>query len=344
MFESTTGPTGGRSFQPGDEPPVPVRIAVSGAAGRVAYDLMFPIAAGGLFGLGRPVSLSLLDLPKRMQLLEATRLELQDCAFPLLSELRLSDDPAEAFADADWIVLLGGTGLAHNGMSRLDLIRENGPIYVEHGKAINHVAPTARILVVAEPCNTNCLIALKQATDIPEERWFALNRLDRMRATAMIAEKAGVPVARVNRVTVWGNHSEKIYVDFHNAFIDDRPAGQVITDRAWVRGVLEPTVARRERQIQKLRGATPAGTAVQAILGTIRSICTPTHLRGRFGAAVISDGSYGVPRELVFGFPLRTEDGQTWSIVDGLYLDEYAESRLAENVEELEHEAVVAGF
>jgi malate dehydrogenase len=344
MFGSTPVPAGGVSWEPGDEPPVPVRIAISGAAGRVGYELLFPIAAGGLFGPGRPVSLHLLDLPDRMQLLEATQLELQDCAFPLLSELRLSADPAEAFACADWIVMLAGAGPARDGMSRLDLVRENGPTYVEHGRAINHVAPTARILVVAEPCNTNCLIALKQAPNIPEERWFALNRLDGMRATAMIAEKAGVPVARVNRVTVWGNHSEKIYVDFHNAFIDDRPAGQVITDQAWVRGVLEPTVAKRERQIQQLRGATPAGTAVQAILGTIRSISTPTALRGRFGAAVISDGSYGVPGGLVFGFPLRTEDGRSWSIVEGLYLDEYAESRLAENVEELEREAVVAGF
>jgi malate dehydrogenase len=344
MSRSRTVPVVDPQSQPGDEPAVPVRIAISGAAGRVGYGLVFPIAAGGLFGPTQPVSLSLLDLPEKTELLEATRLELQDCAFPLLNDLRLSADPAEGFAGADWIVLLAGTRLTFDGMSRMDLVRVNGPIYVDHGQAINRVAPTARILVVAEPCNTTCLIALKHAPDIPEERWFALNRLDRMRATAMIAQKAGVPVARVNRVTVWGNHSERIYVDFHNAFIDDQPAGQIITDLAWVRGVLEPTVAHRERQIQQLRGATPAETAVQAILGTIRSISTPTPLRQRFGAAVISDGSYGVPRELVFGFPLRTEDGQSWSIVKGLYLDEYAERCLAENVEELEREAVVAGF
>ncbi|HEY1785839.1 MAG TPA: malate dehydrogenase [Pirellulales bacterium] len=344
MFGARTVPGVDSSFQCGDEPSVPIRVAVSGAAGRVGYELVFPIASGGLFGPCRPVSLSLLDLPDRMHLLEATRLELQDCAFPLLGDLRLSADPAEAFADADWIVLLAGAPLRFDGTARLDLVRQNGPIYAEHGQAINRVAATARILVVAEPCNTNCLIALKHAPDIPEERWFALNRLDRMRATAMIAQKAGVAVARVNRVTVWGNHSEKIYVDFHNSFIDDRPAGQIITDPAWARDVLEPTVAKRERQIQQLRGSTPAETAVQAILGTIRSISTPTPLRGRFGAAVISDGSYGVPRDLVCGLPLRTEDGLSWSIVEGLYLDEYAETRLAENVEELEREAVVAGF
>jgi malate dehydrogenase len=332
------------SSAPGDEPPAPVRIAISGAAGHVAYRLIFDIASGGLFGPTQPVSLNLLDRAASLDLLRATRLEVMDGAFPLLADLRISDDPNEAFAEADWIVLLASTLPKSPAVSRADLVRANGPIYVEHGRAINRVAPSARILVVADPCNTNCLIALKNAPDVPREHWFAMNRLDRMRATALIAEKAGVPVARVHCVTVWGNRSPKVYVDFHNAFIGDRPASQVITDRDWARQVLEPTISQRGSQLRQLRAGSPSATAVQAILGTIRSIASPTPFRQSFGAAVVSDGSYGVPNELVFGFPLRTDDGQIWSIVEGLYLDEYAESRLAENVEELELEAVVAGF
>jgi malate dehydrogenase len=257
----------------------PIRIAISGTAGRVAYNLVFDIAAGMLFGPHQPVAVSLLDLPETMQLLEALRLELMDCAFPLLAELKHSDDPAESFAGADWIILLANTLRRFPAMSRLDMLRSSGPIYVEHGRAINHATATARILVVAEPCNTNCLVAMTNAPDVPRERWFALNRLTRMRATAMIAEKAGVPVSQVNCVTVWGNHSEKIYVDFHNAFIGDRPAAQVITDKDWPRNVLEPAVTHRQHQIELLRGATPSATAVQAILGTIRSLTTPTPFR-----------------------------------------------------------------
>ena len=185
---------------------------------------------------------------------------------------------------------------------------------------------------------------MKNAPNVMAERRFALNRLDRMRATSLIAEKARVPLTRVNRVTVWGNRSEKIYVDFHNAFIGDRPANKVILDPEWARKVLEPTVGRREEELFHLTGALPVGTATQAILGTIRSVSTPTPPGRRFGAGVRSDGSYGVPHGLIFGFPLRTEDGKSWSITEGMYMDEYADSRLEENIEELELESVVAAI
>jgi malate dehydrogenase len=329
---------------PGDEPAAPIRIAVSGAAGHIGYNLVFRIAAGGLFGPSQSVTLSLLETPLAMKSLQGLCMELKDCAYPLLNEVHVSTDPVEAFHRADWIILLAGWPWAFDSASRIELLHRNGPLYVEHGRAINQAAPTARILVVAEPCNTNCKIAMSEAPNVPVEHWFALNRLDRMRATAMIADKARVPVAQVNRVTVWGNHSERIFVDFHNTFIGSQPAGEVITDQNWVRQVLEPTVATRSREIYALRGATPAATAAQAILGTIRSISTPTPFYRRFGAAVVSDGSYEIPKGLVYGLPLRTEDGRHWSIVSDLYIDEYARARLDENIEELQLEETAAGL
>jgi malate dehydrogenase len=319
----------------------PIRIAISGAAGNIGYALVFRIAAGGMFGAEQPVRLSLLESPRALDLLRAVELELKDCAFPLLESVAIGTDPTQAFALADWIILLAGRSQTAGISKRIELLRENAPIFVDHGRAINAAAPNARILVVSHPCNTNCTIAKSYAPNVPADHWFALNRLDRMRATALIAERARVHVAEVSRVTVWGNHSESVYVDFHNAFIGDRPAPDVINDPGWVTNVLEPTVQNRSLEIIRLRGASPAATAAQAIVGTIHSITTPTPFLRHFGAGVESDGSYGIPRGLIFGFPLRTEDGKTWSIVKNLYLDDRAQDRLAQNVAELEHEAAV---
>ncbi|HEV3163241.1 MAG TPA: malate dehydrogenase [Isosphaeraceae bacterium] len=315
-----------------------IRIAISGAGGRIGYALVFRIAAGGMFGSEQPVALSLLEMPERLRLIQATAMELKDCAFPLLSEVRLGVDAQHTFEGADWVILLAGRPLRPGGQ-RADVLRDNAPSFAAQGRAINEVAPGARILVVASPRNTHCLIAMSYAPSVPAEHWFAMTRLDRMRATALIAEKAGVPVSQVTCVTAWGNHSESVYPDFENATIDDRPAPEVITDRDWVRKVFEPSVAHRSAEILSLGGASSAGSAAQAIIGSIRSITTPTPFERWFGAAVVSDGSYGVPRGLIFGFPLRTEDGLSWSIVQGLYLDAYAQGRLAANVAELEHEA-----
>jgi malate dehydrogenase len=317
----------------------PIRVAISGAGGQIGYALVFRIAAGGLFGAEQTVSLSLLESPIHFGLIQSITMELKDCAFPLLNDVSIHIDPYEAFADADWVVLLGGRPRKAEGERRIDLIRDNGPIFVAHGRAINEASPEARVLVVANPCNTNCLVARSVATNVPAEHWFALTRLDRMRATSLLAEKAGVPVAQVTRMTIWGNHSEQVFPDFHNAWIGTRPAPEVVTDREWVRNVFEPTVAQRGLEIIRLRGASPAASAAQAILGTIRSLTTPTPFDRRFGAAVVSDGSYGVPHGLIFGFPLVSEDGHTWKIVQGLYLDSYAQDRIAQNIAELEHEA-----
>lgn len=319
----------------------PIQIALSGAAGRIGYSLVFRIAAGGIFGGEQPIALRLLESPGAgWDRLRAMEMELRDCAFPLMADLAIGTNPVEVFRGSDWVVLLGGHPL-REGMRRSDLLRENAPIFADHGRAINEAAPTARIMVVANPCNANCLLAKSFAENVPADHWFALNRVDRMRATSLLAEKAGVPVSRVTRLTVWGNHSELVYPDFRNAFIDGRPAPEVITDTAWVREQFEPTVSNRSREILHLCGASPAATAAQAILGTIRAITLPTPFERRFGASVVSDGSYGVPRGLIFGFPLYSEDGRTWKIVQGLYHDAYAQERLAQNVAEIEHEMAI---
>ncbi len=322
-----------------------IHIAIAGAAGRIGYSLIFRIAAGGMFGSDHQAVLSLQDVPDRLPLLQAEELELKTCGFPLLADVHIATDPVRAFAGADWVILVAGKHLTDWDQShRLDLVRENAPIYVEMGRAINASCPSARILVVGSPCNTNCLIAHKHAPDVPPEHWFALNRLDRMRATSLIADMVGVPVRHVNRVVAWGNNSESVYIDVQNAFIGDRPALEIINDPTWERDVLQPAVARRGQEILRLHHhRAPAGAAAQAILGTIHSITTPTPFNRRFGAAVIATRFiYGVPPGIVFGFPLRTEDGMNWSIVEGLYLSDYAQDRLAVNVAELEFEAEVA--
>jgi malate dehydrogenase len=316
----------------------PIRVAVTGAAGRISYSLLFRIASGAMFGAGQPVELSLHDVPETAPLLDATMMELHDCAFPLLRTIRCSSDAAEAFESAHWIILIASVPY-QPGMSRSELLRANGPIFQHQGEAINEAAPSARILVVANPCNTNCLVAQSVARDVPVEHWFAMTRLDQNRAKAMLAAKAGVTPDRVTRVTVWGNHSASVFPDFHNAFIADRPAPEVIRDVEWVRTVFEPGVAHRGQHLYRERGASPAASAAQAILDSIRSIINPTPIKLRFSAAVASDGSYGVPRGLFFSFPLRTEDGKTWSIIQDLYLDQHAQERLVANVVELENEA-----
>ena len=317
----------------------PIRIAISGAAGRVGYSLVFRIAAGGMFGSEQHVALSLLELPEAMNRLKTCAMELKDCSFPLLSSLRIGTDPKDMFQDADWVILLGGKPYPRDSRSPLDLLRENAPVMVDHGRAINHSAPTARVLVVTNPCNTNCLIAKSHAQDVPSEHWFAMNRLARMRATAQIAERAGVPVSQVTRVTVWGNYSATAYVDIKNAWIGDHHALEVLDDPEWIHKVLEPTVANRTRDIMTLCGDSPAGSVSQAILGTVRSITSPTPFTRWFGAGVVSDGSYGVPRGLVFGFPLITQDGRIWSIVPNHYIDSHAQHRISQNIAELELEA-----
>jgi malate dehydrogenase len=320
--------------------PEPLRIALTGAAGRISYALLPRIANGGMFGLEQPVELSLLDVPAARRRLDATVMELDDCALPLLRSVRTSTDPAEAFAGADWVLLLASAPY-REGMTRVEALRANGPIFQEHGRAIHEAAKSARVLVVANPCNTNCLIARSVARDVHPDHWFAMTRLDQNRGRAMLARKAGVAVDQVTRVTAWGNHSPSVFADFHNAYVGDRPAHEVIRDPDWVRNEFEPGVARRGQVLREIREASPALSAAQAILGTVRALASPTPLGLWFSVAVVSDGSYDVPQGLVFSVPVRTEDGQTWSVVRSHYLDDHAQARIAANVAELGHEAAV---
>ena len=316
----------------------PIRIAITGAGGQIGYALIFRIASGGLFGPNQPVSLRLLEITPALPFLKGTLMELDDCAFPLLADVVATDKAEEAFDGADWVILVGGLP-RKEGMTRADLIRANGPIFTGQGKAINDAAgPMVRVLTVANPCNTNCLIARSHAPKVPPERWFAMTRLDQNRAAAQLAIKAGVPVGQVSRMTIWGNHSDTQYPDFQNARIGGKPATEVITDRAWFTNEFVPVVAKRGSAVIKARGASSAASAANAALDSVRSAATGTSPMDWFSAGVVSDGSYGVPHGLIYSFPLRSNDGRSWSIVPGLTIDADARKRLDASAEELKAE------
>jgi malate dehydrogenase len=313
----------------------PIRVAITGAGGQIGYALLFRIASGGLFGPDQPVSLGLLEITPALPALNGTLMELEDCAFPLLADVKATDKPEEAFAGADWVVLVGGLP-RKEGMSRADLIRANGPIFTTQGKAINDTAgPNVRVLTVANPCNTNCLIARSHAPNVPGDRWFAMTRLDQNRAASQLARKAGVPVREVSRMAIWGNHSDTQYPDYKHARIGGRPATEVITDQAWFTETFIPTVAKRGAAVIKARGASSAASAANAAIDSVRSASFPTPADDWFSAGVVSDGSYGIPAGLIYSFPLRTEDGRRWSIVPGLDIDAEARHRLDVSAQEL---------
>ena len=315
--------------------PAPIRIAVTGAGGQIGYALIFRIASGGLFGPDQPVSLRLLEITPALPALGGTLMELEDCAFPLLADVKASDKAEVAFEGADWVVLVGGLP-RKDGMTRADLIRANGPIFTGQGKAINDAAgPDVRILTVANPCNTNALIARSHAPKVPADRWFAMTRLDQNRAAAQLSQKAGVPVGQVDRMAIWGNHSDTQYPDYVHARIGGKPAPSVISDPSWFTETFIPTVAKRGGAVIKARGASSAASAANAALDSLRSASTPTQGDDWFSAGVVSDGSYGIPSGLIYSFPLRTEDGESWSIVQGLDIDQASRSRLDASAAEL---------
>ena len=313
----------------------PLRVAVTGAGGQIGYALLFRIASGQAFGPDRPVALQLLEITPILPALNGTMMELEDCAFPLLADVRATDKAEEAFEGADWVILVGGLP-RKDGQSRADLIRANGPIFTGQGRAINDVAgPDVRVLTVANPCNTNCLIARSHAPRVPSERWFAMTRLDQNRAEALLAKKAGAPVGAVTCMTIWGNHSDTQYPDYKNARIDGRPATEVITDAAWFTETYIPTVARRGAAVIKARGASSAASAANAIIDSVHSIVAPTPQGDSFSAAVVSDGSYGIPAGLIYSYPLVSKGNAAWSIVPGLPIDDDARRRLDASAAEL---------
>ena len=313
----------------------PIRIAVTGAGGQIGYALIFRLASGFVFGPDRPVSLRLLEITPALPALTGTMMELDDCAFPTLAEVKATDKATEAFDGADWVIFVGGMP-RKDGMTRADLIRANGPIFTSQGQAINEAAgPDVRIMTVANPCNTNALIAKSHAPKVPADRWFAMTRLDQNRAASQLATKAGVPVGQVDRVAIWGNHSDSQYPDFKNARIGGRAATEVITDHAWFTETFVPTVAKRGAAVIKARGGSSAASAANAALDGIKSVVTPTPGDDWFSAGVVSDGSYGVPAGLIYSFPLRTEDGKSWKIVPGLPVDDDARKRIDASAAEL---------
>jgi malate dehydrogenase len=312
----------------------PIRIAVSGAGGQIGYALIFRIASGGLFGPDQPVSLHLLEITDALPALGGTIMELEDCAFPLLADVKVGDKAEQVFEGADWVILVGGMP-RKAGMSRADLIRANGPIFTGQGKAINAAAaPGVRVLVVANPCNTNCLIARSHAPNVPGDRWYAMTRLDQNRAASQLAIKAALPVGKVSNVAIWGNHSDTQYPDYRNARIAGKPATEVITDATWFDETFIPTVAKRGSAVIEARKASSAASAANAAIDSVRSASTPTPSDDWFSAGVVSDGSYGVPSGLLYSYPLRS-DGKTWTVVKGLSIDDDARRRIDASAQEL---------
>lgn len=316
----------------------PIRVAVTGAAGQIGYALLFRLASGAAFGPDQPVALQLLEITPVLPVLNGTIMELEDCAFPLLASVKATDNAHEAFEGADWVVLVGGQP-RKDGQSRADLVKVNSPIFSGQGKAINAAAgPNVRVLTVANPCNSNCLIARSHAPDVPSDRWFAMTRLDQNRASAILGKKAGVPVSAVTCMTIWGNHSDTQYPDYKNAKIDGKPATDVINDAAWFTEAFIPTVAKRGAAVIKARNASSAASAANAALNSIRSLHNITPPGDRFSAAVVSDGSYGIPAGLVYSYPLVSKGGANWSIVPGLPIDDDARRRLDASAAELASE------
>jgi malate dehydrogenase len=322
--------------------PAPIRVAVTGAAGQIGYALLFRIASGAMFGPRQPVILQLIEAPveKAMKALEGVAMELDDCAFPLLHGLVLTDDPRVGFAAANWSLLVGAKPRGP-GMERADLLKDNGRIFTAQGKIIDEVAADdARVAVVGNPANTNCMIAASQARRLPAERFTAMVRLDQNRAQTQLAKKAGVPLTAVRDVFIYGNHSPTMFPAFGQATIEGRPAAERITDRAWLEGSFLETVGKRGAAIIAARGASSAASAANALVDHVRDLMTPGLVHS---VAVRSEGRYGFDARVWAGLPVRTTTPGSYEIVDGLALDEFARSRIAlTNKELVDERAFVA--
>lgn len=322
----------------------PLHVTVTGAAGQIGYALLFRIASGQMFGEDQPLVLHLLEIEPAMKALEGVAMELDDCAFPLLSDMVLTSELKAAFEGTSWALLVGSIP-RKAGMERGDLLGVNGGIFKPQGRAIaEHAASDVRILVVGNPCNTNCLIARSNAPEVPAERWFSMMRLDENRAKAQIAAKAGVGVSEVSNLAVWGNHSSTQFPDFENALVSGRPAVKVIGGRDWLEGEFLSRVQKRGAAIIDARGASSAASAASAAIDSVRSVRQATPGQQWSSLAVVSEGQYGVPEGLQFGFPVRSDGSGGWSVVEGLEHSGFAAERLGATIEELagEREEVAA--
>ncbi|MEC7200733.1 MAG: malate dehydrogenase [Verrucomicrobiota bacterium] len=315
----------------------PIRVAVTGAAGQIGYSLLFRIASGAMFGPNQPVILHLLEIEPALPALEGVCMELDDCAFPLLKGIVATSSLDEGFKGVNWALLVGSVP-RKQGMERQDLLGINGKIFIGQGQAIQrNAAADIRTVVVGNPCNTNCLIAMNNARDIPQDRWFAMTRLDENRAKSQLAKQAGVDITEVTNLAVWGNHSATQYPDFTNARIQGRLVREVIQDASWLENTFLSTVQQRGAAIIKARGASSAASAANAVVDTVGSIINPT-LHGEWhSVCVCSDGSYGVDEGLISSFPVRSRD-QHLEVVQGLELDAFSRAKIDATVAELREE------
>lgn len=318
----------------------PLRVAITGAAGQIAYNLIFRVASGEVFGDDQPLYLHLLEIPAAMKALDGVAMELDDCAYSLLKGVTLSDKAEEAFDGVSWALLVGSKPRGP-GMERKDLLTENGKIFVGQGKALQRADSQLRVLVVGNPANTNCLIALSHARSIPAGRFHAMMRLDHNRARAQLAAKAGVGVDAVSNVTIWGNHSATQFPDFLNARIAGRSAAEAIGDRAWLEGDFIATVQKRGAAVIEARGLSSAASAANAAIDHVRSMLYSTPEGDWTSSAVLSDGSYGIPEGIVSSFPIRIYDNGAWEIVQDLEINEFSRQRIEVSVKELQEERAV---
>jgi len=322
--------------------PRKVKVAVTGAAGQIGYALLPRLASGSVFGPEVQVSLSLLEVTPALAALEGVVMELDDCAFPLLDSIEITDDPNKAFDGVNWGLLVGSKPRG-KGMERGDLIRENGPIFVGQGNALTKSASDVQVLVVGNPANTNCLIAMQNAKagGVPANRFHAMTRLDQNRAQAQLAKKAGVPVAHVSNMIIWGNHSATQYPDAENAKINGRLVSDVIGHVSWLQDDFIKIVQQRGAEVISARGLSSAASAANAALDHVVSMENVTPDGGLFSSGVCSDGSYGIEEGLVFSFPIRSHGNGDWEIVQGLELSSFAKEKIVATQKELQEERAV---
>lgn len=313
-----------------------VRVVVSGAAGQIGYALLFRIASGQMFG-DRDVELHLLELEQALPTLNGVAMELDDCAFPRLKKIVCTSDLSQAMDGVNWALLVGSVP-RKQGMERSDLLNINGSVFIKQGKAINdHAADDVRIFVVGNPCNTNCLIAKHHAKDIPADRFYSMTLLDELRARTQLAKKANVDVTAVTEMTVWGNHSSTQFPDFYHAKINGKPVPEVIQDETWLKDTFIPTVQQRGAAVIKARGASSAGSAANAVVGSVQHLLVDTPKGESFSIGHCSTGQYGVDEGLMFSFPTRVEQGKI-QIIENLQFNPYSQEKFAETLAELRGE------
>ena len=315
----------------------PIRVAVTGAAGQIGYALVFRIASGAMFGPTQPVILHLIEIESVLPALGGVVMELDDCALPLVKGVVATANLDEGFRGVNWALLVGSVP-RKAGMERKDLLGINGKIFIGQGQAIQrNAARDVRILVIGNPCNTNCLIGMNNAKDVPCDRWHAMTRLDENRAKAQLAKKARVEVTSVTNMAIWGNHSSTQYPDFYNAKINGKPATEAITDEAWLKGEFIATVQQRGAAIIKARGASSAASAANAIIDSVGAIIEPTPSGDWHSVCLCSDGSYGIEKGLICSFPVRS-DGQKLEIVQDRSINEFTRAKIDASVNELKEE------